>query len=68
MWRTAGRSRQRVEDVHRLLARDGEDVLAALGGEAVDEEVGGDTFLGLGLRHRHGNASLAVYGPGVAGV
>ena len=33
--------RQRVEDVHRLLARDAEDVLAALGREAVDEEVGG---------------------------
>ena len=32
---------ERVEDVHRLLARDREDVLAALGGEALDEERGG---------------------------
>ena len=31
---------QRVEDVHRLLARDGEDEIAALGSETVDEEVG----------------------------
>ena len=29
---------QRVEDVHRLLAGNGEDPLAALGGEAVDEQ------------------------------
>ena len=33
--------RERVEDVHRLLARDGEDVLAALGLKALDEEMGG---------------------------
>ena len=33
-------ARQRVEDVHRLLARDGEDEIAALGSEAVDEQVG----------------------------
>ena len=32
---------QRVEDVHRLLAGHREDVLAALGREAVDEQVGG---------------------------
>ena len=40
-WRTVAVRRQRVEDVHRLLAGHGEDVLAALGGEAVDEQVGG---------------------------
>ena len=40
--------RQRIEDVHRLLARHGEDVLAALGDEAVDEQVGGDPFPGWG--------------------
>ncbi len=34
-------ARQRVEDVHRLLAGDAEDVLAALRREAVDEQVGG---------------------------
>ena len=34
-------ARQRIEDVHRLLAGDGEDVVAALGGEAIDEQVGG---------------------------
>ena len=34
-------SRQRIEDVHRLLARNGEDVLASLGGEAVHDEIGG---------------------------
>ena len=39
-WRIRLVARQRVEDVHRLLARDAEDVLAALGREAVDEEVG----------------------------
>ncbi len=33
-------ARQRVEDVHRLLARDREDEVAALGREAVDEKVG----------------------------
>ena len=33
-------ARQRVEDVHRLLAGHGEDEVAALGREAVDEEVG----------------------------
>jgi hypothetical protein len=32
---------ERVEDVHRLLARDREDVPATLGLEALDEEVGG---------------------------
>ncbi len=32
---------ERVEDVHRLLARHREDVLAALGGEALDEQRGG---------------------------
>ena len=41
MWRIAGLAGERVEDVHRLLARDGEDVLAALGDEALDEQVGG---------------------------
>ena len=44
--------RQRVEDVHRLLAGHGEDVLAALGGEAVDEEVGGATGRSRCGRHR----------------
>jgi hypothetical protein len=34
-------ARQRVEDVHRLLARNAEHVLAALGRETVDQEVGG---------------------------
>src|ERR1035437_5580370 len=32
---------ERLQDVHRLLARHGEDVLATLGGEAFDEEGGG---------------------------
>ena len=32
---------ERLEDVHRLLAGHGEHPLAALGREAVDEEVGG---------------------------
>ena len=40
--------RQRVEDVHRLLAGDGEDPLAALGGEAVDEQAGGGPGGGSG--------------------
>ena len=39
---------ERLEDVHRLLAGHGEDVLAALGGEAVDEEVGGRAPLARG--------------------
>ncbi len=39
---------ERVEDVHRLLAGHGEDVVAALGGEAIDEEVGGGPPLGRG--------------------
>ena len=42
---------ERVEDVHRLLAGDREDVVAALGREAVDEEVGG----GPPLRGGHGD-------------
>ena len=33
-------TRQRVEDVHRLLAGHGEDEVTALGRETVDEEVG----------------------------
>ncbi len=33
--------RQRIEDVHRLLAGDREDELAAFGRETVDEQVGG---------------------------
>ncbi len=33
-------TRQRIEDVHRLLAWDGEDEVTALGREAIDEEVG----------------------------
>ena len=49
--------RQRVEDVHRLLAGHREDPLAALGGEAVDEEVRG----GAGRAGRRGHA------PSVAG-
>ena len=39
---------QRVEDVHGLLARDGEDVVAALSPEAVDEKVGGGPPRGRG--------------------
>jgi len=38
---------QRVEDVHRLLARHGEDVLAPLGREAFDEEAAADRAGGL---------------------
>ena len=34
-------SAERIEDVHRLLARHREDVLAALGGEALHEQRGG---------------------------
>ena len=49
--------RQRVEDVHRLLAGHREDPAAVLGGEAVDEEVGG----GTGRAGRRGHA------PSVAG-
>ena len=45
-------ARQRVEDVHRLLAGHREDVVAALGGEAVDEEVGGAPGRARGGRHR----------------
>ena len=41
---------ERVEDVHRLLAGDREDVLAALRGEAVDEEVGGGPRHQVGMR------------------
>ena len=44
-------ARQRVEDVHRLLAGHGEDVLAALGGKAVDEQVGGAAGRARGGRH-----------------
>ena len=41
MWRTLRVVAEGVEDVHRLLARHGEHVLAAFGREAVDEEMGG---------------------------
>ena len=44
--------RERVEDVHRLLTGHGEDVLAALGGQAVHEEVGGATGRARCGRHR----------------
>ena len=49
---------ERLEDVHRLLAGHGEDVLAALGREAVDEEVGG--------RPPVPGVTRAVYGLSVA--
>ncbi len=45
------RPAERVEDVHRLLARDREDVAAALGLEALDEEVGGGPRTSRGIRH-----------------
>ena len=41
MWRTAVLAAERLEDVHRLLAGHREDVLAALGREALDEQGGG---------------------------
>ena len=44
---------ERVEDVHRLLARDREDVVAALGGEALDEQGRGGPLRGVG----HGRES-----------
>ena len=37
-----------IEDVHRLLAGHGEDVFAALGGEAIDEQMRGGSPLGRG--------------------
>jgi hypothetical protein len=40
---------ERVEDIHRLLAGDREDVPAALGDEALDEEVGGSPLRRIGL-------------------
>ena len=46
-WRTASCSAERLEDVHRLLAGHREDVLAGLGGEALDEQ-GGGRSAGLG--------------------
>jgi hypothetical protein len=44
-------ARQGIEDVHRLLARDGEDELAALGGEAIHEEIRGSAGGARGGRH-----------------
>ena len=49
---------ERVEDVHRLLARDGEDVFAALGLEALDEEPRGSEWTRVGLPARAGFGSL----------
>ncbi len=49
-WRICGRRREGIEDVHRLLAGHGEDGVAALGDEALDEQVGGTTA-GRGCGH-----------------
>ncbi len=61
-WRTGRASAKRVEDVHRLLAGHREDVLAALGLEAVDEEVGGGSGAWVG---RHPVGHLGWFGPRV---
>ena len=62
-------SRQGVEDVHRLLAGNREDEFAAFGGEAVDEEVGGDVrWCGLGGHRAEDTGSAHVASPSGARV